>query len=104
MTCGSKVKRPSQVLIATAVQGTVVALLSLYDWIILDAPPTTVYPDVASLGTACGAAMLVIRAESTRPEVAEEAKTVLTGTGVDLLGAVLNRRRFHIPKAIYERL
>ena len=104
MTCGSQVKSPSQVLKATAVQGTIMALLSLYDWIILDAPPTTVYPDVASLGTACGAAMLVIQAESTRSEVVDEAKSVLDGTGADLLGAVLNRRRYHIPRAIYERL
>jgi hypothetical protein len=36
--------------------------------------------------------------------VAEEAKNVLQGTGVDLLGAVLNRRRYHIPEFIYRRL
>jgi capsular exopolysaccharide synthesis family protein len=104
MTSGSQVRSPSQVLKATALQGTIMALLSLYDWIILDAPPATVHPDVASLGTACGAAMLVIQAESTRSEVVDEAKSVLDGTGTDLLGAVLNRRRFHIPQSIYRRL
>lgn len=104
MASGSPVKSPSQVLKASAVQGTMIALLSLYDWIVLDTPPATAYPDVASLGTACGVAILVIQAESTRFEVVEEAKTVLDGTGVEILGAVLNRRRFHIPRAIYERL
>jgi capsular exopolysaccharide synthesis family protein len=104
MTCGSLVKSPTQVVTVSAVQGVVMALLSLYDWIIVDGPPTTVYPDAGSLGSACAAAILVVRAESTRSEVAREAKAVLEGTGADLLGAVLNRRRFHIPSIIYRKL
>ena len=104
MTCGSRVKSPSQVLTAAAIEGATVALLSLYDWIIIDGPPATVYPDVASIGTACGGAILVVQAESTRTEVAEEAKEILENTGATVLGAVLNRRRFHIPHAIYKRL
>ena len=66
MTCGSRVKSPSQVLTATAIEGATVALLSLYDWIIIDGSPATEYPDVASIGTACGGAILVIHAESTQ--------------------------------------
>ena len=104
MTCGTPVKSPSQVLKAAAVQGAIMAMLPLYDWIIIDGPPATIYPDVASLGTACGGAILVVRAESTRSEVAEEARGILEGTGTDVLGAVLNRRRFHIPQFIYKRL
>ena len=104
MTCGSRVKSPSQVLTATAIEGATVALLSLYDWIIIDGSPATEYPDVASIGTACGGAILVVRAESTRLEVAKDAKGILEGTGAEIVGAVLNRRRFHIPSAIYRRL
>lgn len=104
MTCGSVVKSPTQVVTVAAVQGVVMALLSLFDWVIIDGPPATVYPDAGSIGAACGAAILVVRAESTRSEVAREAKTVLESTGADLLGAVLNRRRFHIPSIIYRKL
>lgn len=104
MTCGTKVKSPSQVLTATAIEGATVALLSLYDWIIIDGSPATEFPDVASIGTACGGAILVIEAESTRSEVADEAKEILLGTGAKVLGAVLNRRRYHIPQSIYRRL
>lgn len=104
MTSGAPVKSPSQILKATTVQGAMTALQTLYDWIILDCPPATIYPDVASLGTACGGAILVVRAESTRSEVAEEARGILEGTGTDVLGAVLNRRRFHIPQYIYKHL
>lgn len=104
ITCGGPVKSPTQLLTAAGIQGVMMALLSLFDWIIVDSPPITAYPDVASLASASGAAILVIRAESTRSEVVDEAKKTLEGTGVDLLGAVLNRRRFHIPNAIYRRL
>jgi capsular exopolysaccharide synthesis family protein len=104
MTCGTRVKSPSQVLTATAIAGATGALLSLFDWIVIDGSPATEYPDVASIGTACGGAILVVRAENTRLEVAEEAKEILEGTGAEMLGAVLNRRRYHIPEAIYRRL
>jgi capsular exopolysaccharide synthesis family protein len=104
ITCGAPVKSPTQLLTLAGAQGVIMALLSLFDWIVIDSPPATPYPDVASLAGASGAAMLVIRAESTRSEVAEEARNVLQNSGVDLLGAVLNRRRYHIPSAIYKRL
>ena len=71
---------------------------------IIDGPPVTAYPDSASIAAACGGALLVTRAESTRFEVVEETKRILEETGVDLLGAVLNRRRYHIPGFIYRWL
>ncbi len=104
MTAGSKIPSPAQLLTVSALQGIVMSMLSLYDWVIIDGPPVTAYPDSASIAAACGGAMLVVGAESTRPEVVEEAKRILDATGVDLLGAVLNRRRFHIPGFIYRRL
>jgi capsular exopolysaccharide synthesis family protein len=104
MTAGSKVPSPSQLLSSAGLQGVVMAVLSLYDWVIIDAPPTTSYPDASSIATACGGAILVIEAESTRSEVIEETKRTLQETGVDLLGAVLNRRKYHIPGFIYRRL
>ena len=104
MTAGSKVPSPSQLLSSSGLQGVMMALLSLFDWVVIDAPPATAYPDATSIATACGGAFLVIEAESTRIEVVEEAKRTLEATGVNLLGAVLNRRQHHIPGFIYRRL
>ncbi len=104
MTAGSKVPSSTQLLTGPALQGIVMGMLSLYDWVIIDGPPVTVYPDSASIAAACGGAVLVIGAESTRSEVVEEARRTLEATGVDLLGAVLNRRQYHIPKFIYKWL
>ena len=104
MTAGSKVPSPAQLLTMSALQGILTGMLSLYDWVIIDGPPLTAYPDSASIAAACGGAVLVIGAESTRSEVVEEAMRILEATEVDLLGAVLNRRRHHIPGFIYKRL
>ncbi len=104
MTAGSKVPSPAQLLTGPAFQGVVTGLLSLFDWVIIDGPPVTAHPDSASIAAVCGGALLVTQAESTRFEVVEEAKRILEETGVDLLGAVLNRRRYHIPGFIYRRL
>jgi len=104
MTAGSKVPSPTQLLTAPALEGIVMGMLSLYDWVIIDGPPVAAYPDSASIAAVCGGAVLVVGAESTRSEVVEEAKRTIQATGVDLLGAVLNRRRFHIPGFIYKRL
>ena len=104
MTAGSKVPSAAQLLTASALQGIVMGMLPLFDWVIIDGPPVTAYPDSASIAIACGGAVLVVGAESTRSEVVGEARRILEDTGVDLLGAVLNRRRYHIPNFIYRRL
>jgi Mrp family chromosome partitioning ATPase len=45
--------------------------------------------------------VLVVQAEKTRWQVAEQAKRILEESGARLLGAVINRRRYHIPQALY---
>ena len=45
--------------------------------------------------------VMVIEAERTRGLVAEECKRLIEGSGGRLIGAVMNRRRFYIPDAIY---
>jgi capsular exopolysaccharide synthesis family protein len=104
LAAGQAKESPAQLLTVASLHSVIMALLSLYDWIIIDSPPVTSYPDVATIAAAAGGAILVVEAEKTRQEVVEEAKRVLEVSGVDLLGAVLNKRRYHIPNFIYRRL
>ena len=87
-----------------ALQGVITSLQSQFDWVILDGPPVTTYPDASTLAAVADGAILVLRAERTRWEVAEKAMKVLNEAGVTLLGGVLNGRRYHIPEFIYRRL
>ena len=104
LTAGEPIDSPSRVLSQSVLQGLVMALTSLFDWVIVDGPPLTVYPEAASLAAVSGGAVLVVRAERTRTEVVEESKKVLGESEVDVIGAVLNRRKYHIPDFIYRRL
>lgn len=104
LAAGDPIDSPSRVLSQSVLQSLVMALTSLFDWVIIDGPPITVYPEAASLAAVAGGAVLVVRAERTRREVVEESRKILKESGVDLLGAVLNRRKYHIPAFIYRRL
>ena len=75
-----------------------------FDWIVVDGPPVTIYSEAAILSSLADATILVIRAESTRAEVAERAKRTILESGGNLFGAILNRREYHIPEFIYRRL
>jgi Mrp family chromosome partitioning ATPase len=79
-------------------------LLDLVDIVFIDAPP--VLADVASLVLArcAGGVLLVIEAERTRAPIVEQARRAIESNGGRLLGVVMNKRRYHIPRSIYQRL
>lgn len=93
-----------QLITVAAVQKIITSLHSQFDWVILDGPAITTSPEATTLATVADGAILVVRAEQTRWEVAEEAKKILDQAGVNLLGGVLNRRKYHIPEFLYRRL
>ena len=97
---------PSSVLVARASRfpELVEQWRSHYDWIVLDSSPVLLSAGACVAGRHASGALLAMRAGRTRPEVLEAAATRLRDTGVRILGAVLNRRRFMIPRFTYRRL
>lgn len=104
LSAGADTDGASQLLTVSRVQKAVTSLHSQFDWVILDSPAVTTFPDASSLAVVADGAILVLQAEQTRWEVAEEAKKILDQAGVNLLGGVLNRRKHHIPDFVYRRL
>lgn len=72
--------------------------------IILDTPPVLSSPLAQALAPTVDGVILVVEAERTRTEVARAAQHALTMAGAKILGVVLNKRRYHVPKRVYERL
>lgn len=72
--------------------------------IILDTPPVLSSPLAQALAPTVDGVILVVEAERTRTEVARAAQHALTMAGANILGVVLNKRRYHVPKRVYERL
>lgn len=65
-------------------------LRARFDVIVVDSPPTLTGSDARALAAMADGAVLVVRAGTTNPDAAIEAKSVLESDGVKLLGVVLN--------------
>jgi capsular exopolysaccharide synthesis family protein len=104
VTAGRPAGAPTSLLGLPAVKAAIDQLRARFEWVVLDGPPVTVYSDGAILAPMADGVVLVVQAESTRWEVVTQAKRTIEESGGRLLGAVLNRQRYHIPPALYGRL
>jgi protein-tyrosine kinase len=79
-------------------------LVELVDIIFIDAPPILAEVGSMVLTRCVGGVVLVVEAERTRAPIVEQSRRAIEANGGRLLGVVMNKRRYHIPRAIYRRL
>jgi protein-tyrosine kinase len=79
-------------------------LRSAFNYVLIDAPPLNSYADAMVFGRLADGVVLVLEANATRRESAVRAAEILRASGIAVLGAVLNKRTFPIPRALYKRL
>ena len=79
-------------------------LRTQFDYVLITAPPADLYADAAVVGKLVDGVVLVVEANSTRRETAKQVKESLDSANVKILGAVLDKRTFPIPEALYRRL
>lgn len=89
---------------ASRLAACVTELRREFSFVLMDSPCTNLYSDATSLGQYADGVILIVSANSTRRESARRAKENLQAAGASLLGAVLNKRTYPIPQALYERL
>ena len=77
-------------------------LRSHADWILFDSPPIHQYSDAAVLANEVDGVIMVIQAENTKWEVAQSARDKIKKENTQILGAILNKKQFHIPNLIYK--
>jgi len=75
-----------------------------YDMVLIDAPPLSQSWLGLFAAPSVDATLLVIGAEHTRAPVARNTISRLDGAGGAVVGAVLNMRRFYIPRTLYNWL
>jgi succinoglycan biosynthesis transport protein ExoP len=75
-----------------------------FDYTIVHGPPAALCSDAALLGYLSDGVVLVLEANATRRAAAQRAVQMLHATNARLLGTVLSKRKFPIPKGIYRRL
>jgi capsular exopolysaccharide synthesis family protein len=101
---GSPSSDPHPLLTSDRLRTRVVELCAEFEHVLIDAPPINQYADPVLLGQMADGLILVVEANATRPETARKAKESLEAANVRLLGAVLNKRTFPIPEALYHKL
>jgi len=75
-----------------------------FDLILIDSPPATTSTDGLAISPKVDGVVLVLEAEKTRWPVVESVRDRIMRSGGNILGIVLNKRRFHIPEWIYQKL
>ena len=75
-----------------------------YDCIVLDLPAVNEAGYSARLASLCDNVSLIVDAEHSRREVVKQALKKLAQLNTNVLGVVLNKRRFPIPEWIYRAL
>jgi Mrp family chromosome partitioning ATPase len=101
---GSPVANPFSLFESASISALIEEMRKEADWVLLTAPPVNAYNDAVALAKKVDGVVLVLEAEQTRWEVAQSAKERLEDARANILGVVLNNRKFHIPGWIYRRL
>jgi protein-tyrosine kinase len=104
MTSGAAGIGPNCALSPARLRSRFAQLRSEFDYLLIDAPPMSFPADAALVGQLTDGVVLVVGSSSTRREPARIGKESLEAAGVPVLGAVLNRRTYPIPEALYQRL
>jgi Mrp family chromosome partitioning ATPase len=79
-------------------------LCSAFSYVLVDAPPARESVESLMYGRLADGVILILEAHATRREAARKVKEDLEAANVRLLGAVLNKRTFPIPEALYSRI
>ncbi len=80
------------------------AMQQIFDFIVLDGPPVLRSSETRILSSKVDATILVIRSGKTRKQIAYRAIHELETAGGNVLGTVLNRRKYYIPAWLYKWL
>lgn len=86
---GNVVSNPSELLLSDRMKQLFNTVTPVFDWIIIDSPPTLPVHDASVLADLVDGVLFVIRAGSTDAEIVE--RTAAEFQGKNLLGVVLNR-------------
>ena len=90
ITAGIIPPNPSQLLDSSRMRELINALLPLYSFIIIDAPPILGLSDTLILSTMTDGVIIVVRAGDTAKDSVIQARKLLKGVNSKILGVVLN--------------
>jgi len=104
ITAGTVGREPNGSLNPARLRSRLADLRNEFDHVLIDTPPVHSYSDAILLSQLTDGVVLVVGSNSTRREPARIAKESFEAAKIPILGAVLNKRTFPIPEALYRKL
>ena len=104
ISAGQQTKNPITLFESAKFEVLLKQLKEKYDLVIFDSAPLLGNPETTLLANKTDGLIMILNADVTRWEVAKSVKNDLEGANVRILGAILNRKQFIIPQAIYKFL
>ena len=101
---GTKLANPLRILNEETFNEKLKALSEGFDYVIVDGTSIFGFSDTLVTAKYYDGIVMVVECERTRWEVVQEAKERLENVGGKILGVVLNKRNYYIPKAIYGKV
>jgi receptor protein-tyrosine kinase len=89
ISAGSSVSNPTELLSSERLESLFRRMATIFDWVIIDAPPVLPVSDASVLAGRCDGVVVVVRAGSTGYDAVGTALQELRGKRI--LGVVLNR-------------
>lgn len=77
---------------------------AVYDTVVIDAPPVSMSPETPQIAAHVDGVVLVVYCGRTKREIVQRSVQMLEQFDGRVLGIVLNRKKYYIPKFLYERL
>jgi Mrp family chromosome partitioning ATPase len=104
LSAGALTGASPNLLTSGRLQERITEIRAKFDFVIVDAPPLTMYSDAITISQNADGMVLILEADCTRREAASAAANRLKSANVPILAAVLNKRSYPIPRSIYNRL
>ena len=101
MPAGEKVYHSIDIFKSNSFRKKLDDLRQTYDYIIFDGHSVLISSDVSIIANNFDGIIMVVQCEKTKINTFQEAKQKLSKLGGNVLGTVLNRRQYYIPKTLY---
>lgn len=102
MPCGTKIDNTFDVFKIDAFKEKLDSMKKDFDYVILDGHSILSSSDVPLVAKHFDGIIMVVECEKTKWEVVQQAKEKLNNVGGNILGIVLNKRKYHIPRIFYK--
>lgn len=103
ITAGITITNPNQIFETLNISDLLNRQTEQFDYIILDCPAVNSYPEATIIASQSDGVILVVQAHKTPREIVISAQTKLSNAKAHILGVVFNRRKYFIPRWIYNK-